>query len=114
MLWLWHRLMATAPIRPLAWEPPYAVGAALRRQKNKNKINKIISWIQLLWKTVEQLLKKLKLKLPHDSAILFLGIYPDKTIKRYRLPYFTAALFKRAKAWKQPHCPSTDEWIKKI
>ena len=32
-LWLWHRLAATAPIRPLPWEPPYASGAALKRQK---------------------------------------------------------------------------------
>ena len=31
--WLQHRLEATAPIGPLAWEPPYAAGAALRRQK---------------------------------------------------------------------------------
>ena len=37
LLWLWHRLAATALIRPLAWEPPYAVGAALKRQKTKNK-----------------------------------------------------------------------------
>ena len=29
LLWLWCRLVATAPIGPLAWEPPYAVGAAL-------------------------------------------------------------------------------------
>ena len=35
LLWLWHRPTATAPIRPLAWEPPYAVGAALKRQKGK-------------------------------------------------------------------------------
>ena len=35
LLWLWYRLVATAPIRPLAWEPPYAVGAALKR-KEKN------------------------------------------------------------------------------
>ena len=38
LLWLWHRLAATAPNGPLAWEPPYAVGAALekaKRQKNK-------------------------------------------------------------------------------
>ena len=33
LLWLWHRLAAAAPIRPLAGEPPYAVGAALKRQK---------------------------------------------------------------------------------
>ena len=28
LLWLWRRLVATAPIQPLAWEPPYAAGAA--------------------------------------------------------------------------------------
>ena len=33
LLWLWHRPAATAPIRPLAWEPPYAAAAALKRQK---------------------------------------------------------------------------------
>ena len=37
LLWLWHRLVATALIRPLAWEPPYAEGAAAKRQKNKKK-----------------------------------------------------------------------------
>ena len=31
--WLWRRLATAAPIRPLAWEPPYAVGAVLKRQK---------------------------------------------------------------------------------
>ena len=41
LLWLWRsRLVATAPIRPLAWEPPYAAGAALKKQK-KNKTKKI-------------------------------------------------------------------------
>ena len=34
-LWLWCRPVAVAPIRPLAWEPPYAAGAALERQTNK-------------------------------------------------------------------------------
>ena len=33
LLWLWCRPAATALIHPLAWEPPYAVGVALRRQK---------------------------------------------------------------------------------
>ena len=33
LLWLWCRLAATAPIQPLAWEPTYAVGAALKIQK---------------------------------------------------------------------------------
>ena len=45
LLWLWRKPVATAPIRPLAWERPYAAGAALekakrqKRQKTKNKNN---------------------------------------------------------------------------
>ena len=35
LLWLWHRLAAVAPIRPLAWESPYAAGAALKSKKKK-------------------------------------------------------------------------------
>ena len=37
LLWLWHRLAATAPIGPLVWEPPYAEGVALKRQKDQKK-----------------------------------------------------------------------------
>ena len=43
LLWLWHRLAVTALIRPLAWGPPYAAGAALektKRQKDKKKKKK--------------------------------------------------------------------------
>ena len=47
LLWLWCRLAAIAPIRPLAWEPPYAVGAALKRQKTKKK-KKVEKMIDLL------------------------------------------------------------------
>ena len=34
LLWLWCRLAASALIHPLAWEPPYAAGAALKRKRN--------------------------------------------------------------------------------
>ena len=37
MLWLWCRLAAVAPTRPLAWEPPYATGAALKTKDKKKK-----------------------------------------------------------------------------
>ena len=39
LLWQWCRPAAVALIRPLDWEPPYAVGAALKRQKKKEKEN---------------------------------------------------------------------------
>ena len=72
--------------------------------------------VQLLWKTAWRFLKKLKIKLPYDSAIPFLGIYPEKTIirKDICIPVFMAALFTIAKTCKQPKCPTTEEWIKKM
>ena len=36
LLWLWCRPAAAAPIRPLAWEPPYTAGAALEKAKRQN------------------------------------------------------------------------------
>ena len=69
--------------------------------------------IQPLWRTVWRFLK-LKIELSYDPAIPLLGMYPEKTIiqKDTCTPMFTAALFTIAGAWKQPKCPSTDEWIK--
>ena len=40
LLWLWCRPVATAPIRPLAWEPPYATGAALAKAEDPKKKKK--------------------------------------------------------------------------
>ena len=70
--------------------------------------------VQPLWQTVWRFLKKLKIELPYDPAIPLLGIYPDKTIiqKDTCTCMFIAVLFTTAKTWKQPKCPSTDEWIK--
>ena len=72
--------------------------------------------IQPLWRTVWRFLKNLKIELPYDPEIPLLGIYPEKTIiqKETGTTMFTAALFTIARTWKQPKCPSTDEWIKKM
>ena len=72
--------------------------------------------IQLLWKTVWRFLKKLKIELPYDTAIPLLGIYPEKTVilKDTCTPMFIAVLFTIARTWKQPKCPSAEEWMKKI
>ena len=58
---------------------------------------------------------KLGIKPPFDPAIPLLGIYPEETKleKDTHIPVFIAALFAIARTWKQPRCPSTDEWIKK-
>ena len=72
--------------------------------------------IQSLWKMVWRFLKKLGIKPPYDPAIPVLGIYPEesKTEKDTGIPLFTEALFIIAKTWKQPRCPLTDEWIKRL
>ena len=74
--------------------------------------------VQSLWKTVWRFLNKLKMELPYDPANPLLGIYPKKMKtqipKNTCKPMFRSALFTVAKMWKQPKCPSTGEWIKKM
>ena len=72
--------------------------------------------IQPLWRTIWRFCKKLKIELPYDPAIPLLGIYPEKTIiqKDTCTTVIIAALFTIARTWKQPKCPSTDEWMKKM
>ena len=72
--------------------------------------------IQPLWRTVWRFLKELKIELPYEQAISLLGIYLGKTVihKATCTPKFIATLFTIAKTWKQPKCPLTEEWIKKM
>ena len=62
--------------------------------------------------------RKLKMELPFDPAIPLLGLYPKNLEtpiqKNLCTPMFIAAQFIIAKCWKQPKCPSVNEWIKKI
>ena len=60
--------------------------------------------------------KKLEIELPYDPAIPMLGIHTKETrIERDTCtPVFIAALFTIARTWKQPRCPSADEWIRKM
>ena len=80
--------------------------------------------IEPLWKTVWRFLIRNPyqipslpgIKPPYDPAIPLLGIYPEEAkIERGTcIPLFLAALFTIAITWKQPRCPPTDEWIKKL
>ena len=74
--------------------------------------------MQPLWKTVWNFLGNLKMELPFDPAILLLGLYPNypetPIQKNLCTPMFIAAQYTIAKCWKQPKCPSVNEWIKKL
>ena len=79
LLWLWCRLAAPAPIKPLAWEPSYVVTVALEKAKRQNKQTNKQTFLE------------------KDTCNCM----------------FIAALLTIAKTWKQPKCPSIDEWTKK-
>jgi hypothetical protein len=74
--------------------------------------------VQPLWKKIWRLFKNLNIDLPCAPAIPLLGIYPKECNPGYYrgtcTPMFTAVLFTIAKLWKQPRCPPTEEWIKKM
>jgi hypothetical protein len=67
---------------------------------------------------VGRLLRKLKTEPPYDPAIPLLEIhlkeYKSANNKDTCTSMFTAVLFTIAKPWKQPRCPTTDKWIKKM
>ena len=74
--------------------------------------------VQPLWKTIWNFLRKLKMKLPFDPAIPLPGLYhknPETPVqKNLCTRTFLAELFAIAKYWKQPKCPSANEWIQKL
>ena len=72
--------------------------------------------VQPPWRAVWSFLKKLGIKPPYDPAKTLLGIYPEetKTEKDTCTSVFIVAPFTIARMWKQPKCPSTDEWMKKL
>ena len=72
--------------------------------------------VQPLRRTVWRSLKKLKIELPYNLAVLLLGMCLEKNMvcKDTCTPVFIAALFTIAKTWKQVKCPSTEEWIEKM
>ena len=61
-------------------------------------------------------LKKLEIELPYDSAIPLLGLLTKetRTERDTCTPMFITALFIITRTWKQPRCPSADEWIRKL
>ena len=69
-----------------------------------------------LKKKIFLVILKLEIELPYDPAISLLGIHTEdtRTERDTCTPMFIAALFIIARTWKQPRCPSADEWIRKL
>ena len=93
----------------------------LERMRRKGNPSAPLVGMQTGAATVENSMEfpqKLKMELPFDPAIPLLGLYPKNPEtpiqKNLCTPMFIAAQFTIAKYWKQPKCPSANEWIKKL
>ena len=103
-----------------------SVGMTIMKKKTNKyqqgcgvKATSVYSWWECKFMqplTLWRFLKKLKVKLLHKAAIPLLGLYLKEAKiliwKIYASWCSLAALFTIAKTWKQPKCPSADEWIK--
>ena len=103
----------------MCWDPAKCWGCS----NEERHVSHTVCWwdcrlVQPLWKPGWRFFKKLKIDIPFNLAIALLGIYPKKTEtiihKDLCTPIFMAAQFTIANIWKQPKCPSTDDWIKKL
>jgi hypothetical protein len=73
--------------------------------------------VQPLWKSFWRFLRKLDIVLLKDPAIPLLGIYLEDVPTGKKDTYsimFIVALFIIARSWKEPRCPSTEEWIQEM
>ena len=73
--------------------------------------------LQPFWRSIWQCLRNVDIELPEDPAILLLGICPEDAPTYNKDIYstmFIVALFLVARSWKEPRCPSTEEWIQKM
>ena len=88
-------------------------GEDMEKREPSYIVNGDVSWYSYYGKQYRGSLKKLKIELPYDPAVTFLGIYPEKmkilTWKDIRTPVFICMHV----LWKQLKCPLTDEWVKK-
>jgi hypothetical protein len=87
------------------------------RKRNTPPLLMDCKLVQPLCKSVWRFLRKLDIVLLEDPAIPLLGIYPEDTPTCNKDTYstmFIAALFIVARSWKEPRCPSTEEWIQKM
>ena len=91
----------------------------LERGWRKGSLLTLLMGMQTSSATMEKMwrfLKKLKIELPYDPTIPLLGLHTEETrIERDTCtPMFITPLFIIARTWKQPRCPSADEWIRKL
>ena len=91
-------------------------GGVVEKREPSCTVGGNVSWYNHYGQPLWRYLRKLYIELPYDPAIPLLGIYLDKIFLKRDICtcMFIAPLFTIAKTWKQPKCPLTDDWIRKM
>jgi hypothetical protein len=99
----------------------YEVGcynAGLERLSKEEPLYNVGGNVKTIIENSMEMPQKAKIELPYDPVIILLGIYPKECKSGYNrdtcTPMFISAQFTVSKLCKQPICPTTDEWIKKM
>ena len=95
---------------------PVDAGVNVEKEEHSSTVGDC-KLVQLLWKSVWWFLRKLDIVLPGDLAIPLLGIYTKEapTYKKDTCStMFIVALFIIARIWKEPRCPSVEEWVQNL
>ena len=118
-----HYLIFTTTIWRISWYYLLSVINNLKAEtslKTCSSIPALLVWVQAgtaLWISVRQFLRKLRNNLPQDPVIPLWGIYLKDAQSYHKdmcSTMFIAAFFVIARTWKQPKCPLTKEWIRKM
>ena len=97
-LWLWYRLVTTVPIRSLAWEPPYAAGVALGKDKKTGKkedkaVLTRLSSVHFLWSVFMETVNVCHhdMKSLHFFLLLYLALLTELEVcSSYIMPFRAA------------------------
>jgi hypothetical protein len=92
-------------------------GEDVKKEEHSSIAGGIASWYNHSGNQSGGSSEKLNIVLPVDPAIPLLGIYPEDvptSSKDTCSTMFIAALFIIARSWKEPRCPSAEEWIQKM
>jgi hypothetical protein len=106
--------MQASPTENRRWKRDSCIEDTIKEISGEDVQYKLV---QLLWKSIWRFPRKVGIVLPQDPAIPLLGICPKDAPPYHKdtcSTMFIAVLFIIVRNWKQPRCPSTDEWIKRM
>ena len=108
IIWYWSEWPSSKSLQTIN------AGEGVEKREQSCTVGGNVNWYSHYGTQYGDSLKKLRIKPLQNPAIPLLSIYPEEIEKDTCIPRFTMALFTIASTWKQPSCPLTNQWVKKL